>query len=110
MERKPMVDPKCCERGRVSENFNMMLGTNFQFCKFIIAYNRTISISKQEQNMTETDINFSESFIYSKTKIVYNINEHRKDEREKFGCNKQLVKKQYFCILFDDLNQSTFCL
>jgi hypothetical protein len=67
-ERKFMVDPKCCERGRVSENFNKMIGTNFQFCNSIIAYNRIISISKQGQNITETDIYFSESFIYSKMK------------------------------------------
>jgi hypothetical protein len=67
-ERKFMVDPKCCERGRVSENFNIMIGTNFQFCNFIIAYNWIISISKQGQNITETDIYFSESFIYSKMK------------------------------------------
>ena len=71
-----MVDPKCCERGRVSENFNIMIGTNFQFCNFIIAYNRIISISKQGQNKTETDIYFSESFIYSKTKKFYYITEH----------------------------------
>ena len=70
-----MVNPKCCERGRVSENFNIMIGTNFQFCNSIIAYNRIISISKQGQNITETDIYFSESFIYSKMKKFYYINE-----------------------------------
>ena len=66
-----MVDPKCCERGRVSENFNIMIGTNFQFYNFIIAYNRIISISKQGQNMTETDINTSVSDIYAKRNKLY---------------------------------------
>lgn len=66
-----MVNPKCCERGRVSENPIMIIGTNFQFNNFIIAYNRIISISKQGQNMTETDINYSESFIYQIAKKVY---------------------------------------
>ena len=74
-ERKFMVDPKCCERGRVSENFNIMIGINYQFCKFIIAHISIDAISKQGQNMTETDIYFSESFIYSKMKKFYYINE-----------------------------------
>ena len=82
----------------------MMIGTNFQFCNFIIAYNWIISISKQGQNMTETDIYFSESFIYSKTEKIYYIDKHQEDEKEKFGCNEQLVKKQYFCKSFDDFN------
>ena len=70
-----MVNPKCYERGRASENFNMTIVTNFQFFNLIIAYYWIISISKQGQNMTETDIYFSESFIYSKMKKFYYINE-----------------------------------
>lgn len=100
-ERKFMVDPKCCERGRVSENFNLMTGTNYQFFYFIIAYNWIDAISKQGQNMTETDIYSSESFIYSNREKFYYKSKISKDEKEKFGCKEQLVEKQYFSISLD---------
>ena len=38
---------------------------------FIITKAMSDSISKQGQNMTETDINYSESFIYQIAKKVY---------------------------------------
>lgn len=100
-ERMFMVNPKCCERGTVSENFNMMIGINSQICNFIIANNLNDAISKQGQNMTETDIYFSESFIYSNREKFYYKSTISKDEKEKFGCKEHLVEKQYFCISLD---------